>query len=568
MHASDTTGPNAIDSLYKISSLVSNTEDPKEALDLILEEIVRVLQPSSASISLINPDNKKLELEVSRGLPEEWTKIDLALGQGITGWTALHGTPLIVPDVRAEPRYISARPNVKAEMAVPMEDEGSVIGVVNVDSETVNAFDESALKILTLLTNEASRVVSRLWLIRQLRTKANQLESLVNIGRGLSGELDADTILSNLTQEGLKLLGCKSCALFLLHSGGEELQLHTMLSAEGPVEANQKITLKDSALGAAVHRQKQIEVANLLFTEENDFIEVIHREGLVSMLSTPMVFNDQVIGVLNAYTDKPHRFNNDEKKVFATLGGLGAIAVQNARLYARVFSSEESLRRNEKLTTLGMLAAEIAHEIRNPLTVIKLLFDSLGLQFSENDARTTDVAVIGEKLNHLEAIVERVLNFGRNREGMNARCDLNQLTEETLHLVRLKLSQQKISIEYSPHPQGLYIEVNKGQIQQVILNLILNATQVMPDGGCIKIITKHIETGAEFTIRDDGPGMPESIQAEIFDSFLTHRPGGNGLGLSISKRIMRAHRGDIELVKSSADGSTFSFWIPHASVIA
>ena len=74
MHASDTTGHNAIDSLYKISSLVSNTEDPKEALDLILEEIVRVLKPSSASISLINPDSKKLELEVSRGLTEEWKK--------------------------------------------------------------------------------------------------------------------------------------------------------------------------------------------------------------------------------------------------------------------------------------------------------------------------------------------------------------------------------------------------------------------------------------------------------------------------------------------------------------
>lgn len=568
MHASDTTGHNAIDSLYKISSLVSNTEDPKEALDLILEEIVRVLKPSSASISLINPDSKKLELEVSRGLTDEWTKIDLALGQGITGWTALHGTPLIVPDVRAEPRYISARPSVKAEMAVPMEDEGSVIGVVNVDSETVNAYDESALKILTLLTNEASRVVSRLWLIRKLRTKANQLEALVNIGRGLSGELDVDTILSNLTQEGLKLLDCKSCALFLLNSCGEELQLHTMFSADGPIEANEKITLKDSALGAAVHRQKQIEIANLLFTEENDFIKVIHREGLISMLSTPMLFNDQVIGVLNAYTDKPHRFNNDEKKVFATLGGLGAIAVQNARLYSRVFSSEESLRRNEKLTTLGMLAAEIAHEIRNPLTVIKLLFDSLDLEFSPNDARTTDVAVIGEKLNHLEAIVERVLNFGRNREGMNARCDLNQLTEETLHLVRLKLSQQKISIEYTPHSDAINIEVNKGQIQQVILNLILNATQVMPDGGHIKIITVHAETGAVFTICDDGPGMKESIQSEIFDSFLTHRPEGYGLGLSISKRIMRAHRGDIELVKSSPAGSTFSFWIPHASVIA
>jgi signal transduction histidine kinase len=148
---------------------------------------------------------------------------------------------------------------------------------------------------------------------------------------------------------------------------------------------------------------------------------------------------------------------------------------------------------------------------------------------------------------------------------MNARCNLNQLTEETLHLVRLKLSQQKIEIDYTPQPQGLYIEVNKGQIQQAILNLILNATQVMPDGGRIHISTTlEAEGRAQFTIRDNGPGMPETIQAEIFDSFLTNRSDGTGLGLSISKRILRSHRGDIELVESSPAGTTFRFWLPLA----
>ena len=89
MEYSETSEHTAIDSLYRISSLVSNTEDPKEALDLILQEIVHVLDPSSASISLINPDNKKLELEVSYGLSEDWDDLDLDLGQGITGWTCL-----------------------------------------------------------------------------------------------------------------------------------------------------------------------------------------------------------------------------------------------------------------------------------------------------------------------------------------------------------------------------------------------------------------------------------------------------------------------------------------------
>ena len=552
----------AIDSLYRISSLVSDTDEPKEALDLILQEIVRVLNPSSASISLINPDTKKLELEVSYGLPDNWTDMDLDLGQGITGWTALHGRPINVPDVQEEPRYISVRPNIRSELAVPMEDRGVVIGVVNVDSEAIDFFGDQALKILTLLTNEASRVVSRLWLFKQLRVKANQLESLVNLGRRIAGELEIEEIFESLAREGRQLLDCHSCAVQLLDPEKRQLSVHCMIGRKGTVKADITLDIDDSAVGAAIHRLKQVEVTDLAFTEENDFQDIIQREGLVSMLSSPIVFNDQVIGVLNAYTRRQHRFNNDEKKVFETLAGIGAIAIQNARLYSRVFSTEESLRRNEKLTTLGMLAAEIAHEIRNPLTVIKLLFDSLDLQFAEGDARATDVTVIGEKLNQLEEIVERVLSFGRNREDMNARYDLNRLIEETLRLVRLKLYQQRIEIIYDLSPRGLYVEVNKGQIQQVMLNLILNATQAMPDGGRIRISTTEEGGDAYFSITDTGTGMPKEIQADIFESFLTHRPDGTGLGLSISKRILRSHHGNIELKESSPRGTTFRFWLP------
>mgnify|MGYP000274171472 FL=1 len=552
----------AIDSLYRISSLVSDTDEPRVALELILDEIIKVLQPNSASISLINPDTHQLELEVSYGLPDDFDDISLSLGQGITGWAALHGRSIIVPDVREEPKYISLRPNIRSEMAVPMEDRGIVIGVVNVDSEDIDAFNEQAHKILTLLTNEASRVISRLWLIKQLRTKANQLESLVNLGQRLVGELDSSEIFDGLARDGRQLLDCQSCALFVLGPEKKALHLQAMVTRNGVLNVEQVLPLSTSSVSAAIHRKKQIEVTDLAFTEENDFLKIIQKEGLISMLSTPIMFGDEVIGVLNAYTNRPHRFNNDEKKVFSTLAGLGAIAIQNSRLYARVFTSEESLRRNEKLTTLGMLAAEIAHEIRNPLTVIKLLFQSLDLNFNEEDVRRTDVAVIGEKLNQLEDIVGRVLSFGRNREGLHARYDLNLLTKDTIHLVRLKLYQQKIDIEFEQSPEALYVEVNKGQIQQVMLNLILNATQVMPDGGKIEVGTSHQEGRIEFTISDNGPGIPKEIQDNIFESFLTNRPDGTGLGLSISKRILRSHRGNIELLQSTNSGSAFRFWLP------
>ena len=220
------------------------------------------------------------------------------------------------------------------------------------------------------------------------------------------------------------------------------------------------------------------------------------------------------------------------------------------------------MRRNEKLTTLGMLAAEIAHEIRNPLTVIKLLFDSLNLQFDDNDPRYTDAQIIREKLDQLEEIIERVLSFGRTNAGMHSRQNLNDMVDDTLKLVRIKLDQQKINLSFQPSAQGAYINVNKGQILQVILNLILNATQAMPSGGTIHIETTIDKELVHLAITDSGSGIPQAIKDNIFESFLTNRPDGTGLGLSISKRIMRAHRGDIELSCSSPKGTTFHCWLP------
>ena len=552
----------AIDSLYRISSLVSDTDEPEEALQLILDEIVRVLQPSSASISLINPDNNALELEASFGLPNDWKDLKLSLGQGITGWTALHGRALIVNDVREEPRYISVRPNIRSEMAVPMEDHGMVIGVVNVDSEALDAYSESSLKILTLLTNEATRVVSRLWLIMQLRTKANQLESLVVMSQRLAGEIDSDMLMETLARQGRHLMDADGSAFFELGTDGEKLHLHSLIAGDETIKETVTISLSQSALGSVISRRKQVEVTDLNFTEENEFLLILQRQGFVSMLASPIIFGDEIIGVIIAYTKESHRFSNEERKVFQTLAEIGSLAIQNARLYSRIFASEESLRRNEKLTTLGMIAAEIAHEIRNPLTVIKLLFDSLDLQFTDEDPRHTDVQLIGEKLNQLEEIVERVLSFGRTREGMHTRQELNALVADTLKLMRLKLHQQKIELQFEPLASSIHVDVNKGQILQVMLNLVLNATQAMPEGGHIRIETSTDETTAHLTITDNGSGIPKPIQSDIFESFLTARPDGTGLGLSISKRILRGHRGNIELVDSSSEGSSFHFWLP------
>ena len=448
-------------------------------------------------------------------------------------------------------------------ITIPMILNGKTIGVMHMENKKAEQYNIEDLKIATVFANEAGKVISNIWLINQLNSKSDQLYSLINLSRNLVAKLDRNSILANLAQETRALLKCHSCALFLIAPDKNILDLHTMVNVTGILNDSSQIDLNDSAIGGALRRKKQVEIHNILYTEENEFNSIILRDSLYSMLVTPIIFQNQVVGVLNAYSQEKHRFSDDEKRTAFALADLGAMTLENARLYEKTFTSEEILRKNEKLTTLGLLSAEIAHEIRNPLTVIKLLFQTLDLQFDATDPRSKDAELITERINHLETIVERVLGFSHRNHNTKSRNNISTLVEESLQLVRLKLNQLKIEVSFECPGGELYVEANKGQIQQVILNLIFNASQaISKSGGKIHIKLFQDNEMAYFNIRDNGHGIPESIKERIFESFLTNRSEGTGLGLSIAKRILASHRGTISLIKSDPEGTIFEFALP------
>ena len=140
-------------------------------------------------------------------------------------------------------------------------------------------------------------------------------------------------------------------------------------------------------LGIVVRRKKPMQVENVQTSSRYQNVEVARREGLVALLSVPLIFGGQAIGTLSVYTGRPYSFSNEEIRILSALAELSAIAIEKARLYERVVDVEEQLRQNEKLSALGLLAAEVAHEIRNPLTVMKMLYHSLDLKFLRRPAR-------------------------------------------------------------------------------------------------------------------------------------------------------------------------------------
>ena len=150
-------------------------------------------------------------------------------------------------------------------------------------------------------------------------------------------------------------------------------KLHSLQDDQNYLSHTEILNPADSLLGTSLRGHRQVQTRNLFRTEEHHFTNLIREKNLHSMLVTPVVYEDEPIGLITLYMDYSHRFNDDERLIARALADLAAIAIQNARLYGRVFSSEESLRKSERLTTLGTLAAEIAHEIRNPLMVVRLL---------------------------------------------------------------------------------------------------------------------------------------------------------------------------------------------------
>jgi signal transduction histidine kinase len=218
-----------------------------------------------------------------------------------------------------------------------------------------------------------------------------------------------------------------------------------------------------------------------------------------------------------------------------------------------------------------LLAAEVAHEIRNPLTVLKMLYHSLDLKFPDGDPRAKDARIIDEKIGQLNKIVEQILDFARTTEPEMAPLNLNRLIEELGLLVRHKLKHQNIQLTQK-FEADLPLVIGAGtQLEQAFLNLILNAAEAMPEGGALTIRSRSLRwprgsdqpTHVVVDFRDTGQGMSSEQRRRAFASVLsTTKAKGTGLGLAIVARVVETHRGRVKIRSRVGLGTTVSVILP------
>ncbi len=556
-----------LEQLQQVGNIIHSTLDPQEALDLVLRESIRLTGATSGSIALVNPNTGFLEILAQQGLPTKAAALHLRVGEGITGWVARTGRPACVGDAQKDPRYIALRSDVHSELAVPLEVGHDVRGVLNVDSHRRDAFTAEHQELLEQLVPQAARLIHNTWLYEQIRLKARLFESLTTVGQTVNSTLGLTEALTAITREACQLMTARMASLLLLDDSGEWLDLRASHGAGPAYLSKPRLNVQESLVGIVVRRRKPLFIQNVQTSSRYQNVQVACQEGLVSLLSVPLVFAGQSIGVLNIYKGEIYSFSNEEVRTLTAMADLSAIAIEKARLYERIVDVEEQLRQSERLSALGLLAAEVAHEIRNPLTVIKMLYHSLDLQFAEGDPRKRDVEVMGQKMDHLNRIVEQILAFARNAEPRFEQVDVSRILEDLCLLVRHKLAYQGIELAREFQESLPMVLADASQLEQAFLNIILNAVEAMPQGGRLTLRT-HTEDdapGARVVIefKDTGPGMPEAQRKRAFKSLLnTTKSKGTGIGLAVVGKIVEAHCGEVGIHARPGKGTTLRITLP------
>ncbi len=229
------------------------------------------------------------------------------------------------------------------------------------------------------------------------------------------------------------------------------------------------------------------------------------------------------------------------------------------------------LERSNRLATLGKMASSIAHEIRNPLTAIKMLIFSMAQNKETPKDMQSDLTIISKEIERMDKFIQSMLKFARPGEPDFNPTDISAVIRETLYLLGPRLRQNKIELAEKYHPRATLLQADSDQLKQVFMNIILNAIEAMPDGGKLSIDTHLTEVPVNgemkkvacINIIDTGTGISDEIKDTLFDPFVKKdKDYGTGLGLSITQQIIEMHHGKVIASNNEDKGACFTIYLP------
>jgi signal transduction histidine kinase len=402
-------------------------------------------------------------------------------------------------------------------------------------------------------------------------------DALVTLSTDMASILDMERLGRTLTEGVVQRVPLLHASLYL-HAGRDEFTLFAHAAGDA-LETSPAAESLDQrvALLARLTRRPIVaeELAHGAFANQ-PLVAALEARRIAVLV--PLMLDDELAAILVAGEKVSGEvFSAAELELLAMLVGQTAVALKNVRLYddlrrqmAELQSTQQQLLQSAKLAAIGELAAGVAHELNNPLTVI---LGKTGLLLRTAPAGSPNAAKLADierETMRAGKIAQNLLDFARRREPRHEPVDLNRIVERGLDLVQTKLRGRGITVETTLDPTVGVMLGDADQLTQVLINLAGNAIDAMPTGGRLTITTRA-QTDSDsgvLIVSDTGPGIPPERLARIFEPFYTTKAEGNGtgLGLSITQGIVASHAGRLSVESVVGTGTTFFVHLPLASV--
>jgi PAS domain S-box-containing protein len=506
--------------LNEIATAVSQSLDLREISRLAIKELRKIVGDKAVVIYLLDSTKKELTLVAQEGVSEEFVNIvsKLNLGEGLTGNVAHRRVPIAYDDYSSYPQAIEAavkKEKLRSLVAVPLMAKNEIVGVLTVASKTPYHFTSEEINLLTMIGSQIGVATDNALLHHDMKESERKYKTLVeDINDGYFVCQNDKVVFAN-------------GAFLGMHGYEREEALgkdfREFVSPEGARSVQQLVT--SQFVGGS-------RVENLEFLRR-------HKDG--RKLPTELKIS------LSEFEGRP-----------ATIGIFRDIS-ERKRL-------EQKILEKERLASIGELSSTLAHEIRNPLSAIKMTIQILSknLKVQGFDKKRFDIALT--EIKRLDHFLQDMLHFARPVKMNKALNSVSDIVSECVDLLADKVKSGNVKVFWKK-PRGIRkVTVDFGKMEEVFLNIMLNSIDAMPQGGEIHITVEEVDAEAgrmiEIEIRDTGSGIAAEQLPMIFEPFFSTKTEGAGLGLANVKRIIGAHNGSILLDSRVDYGTSFRIRLP------
>ena len=562
-----------LEAIYRLGRELTFIRDEDEIIRRVLKVAARVLRLDLVGFGLVDERSSEVVYTYSelQGRREPmYLRLPIDGERGISAAAAKSGQPLNVPDVTKDPRYVNVWQDldVRSELCVPIKIGERVLGVLDAESVEPDHFTSADERLLQTLADQTAVAIENARLYQSLESQAERLASLNAIGTAITSSLELDVVMRQALSMTCKLLDATRGSILWLEESGELVFALTMADEEA-ILGGQRLPPGRGIAGWVAQHNQAVRVDDVNQDPRYD-MTIARATGvnIKSLLCAPLRYHGNVIGVIEVINKRHGTFTDQDLETLEAVATVSATALENARLFdeqKRLLREREEAQAQliyaEKVAALGRLAASLAHEINNPLQSVVGCLDLIHEGLSEGEDVTQYLDIAQDEVLRVVRIVNRMRDLHRPPSEEKSLTDINNLITQVLDLSKKRFQELSVEVVWEPAPNLPAISVIADQIKQVILNLILNALDAMPEGGILWVRT-YLDDELRIEVADTGMGIAPEVLEHIFEPFYTTKPDGMGVGLSTSRTIIERHGGRIWVNSRPGKGTRFTIALP------